>query len=93
MSGKDFDQTSLEYEKVSSAQQLISMLVDMFNLLKGRNNRKIFAIGISCIGPVDVHKGSIANPPNFFGIRDVPICGILQQETGLPCFIINDANA
>lgn len=51
------------------------------------------AIGVSCGGPLDADLGIIQSPPNLTTWVDVPICRILQEEFGVPCFLENDANA
>ena len=53
----------------------------------------LLAVGISCIGPLDIRRGMILDPPNFYGIREVPIVDILKERTGLPVFLVNDGNA
>jgi glucokinase len=53
----------------------------------------IAAIGISCSGPLDHINGYILSPPHMPGWNTVPIVSMLHQETGLPCFLENDANA
>ncbi len=51
------------------------------------------AVGISCGGPLDSRKGLILSPPNLPGWDEIPLVAILKQETGLPCYLENDANA
>jgi glucokinase len=51
------------------------------------------ALGISCGGPLDSAQGLILSPPNLPGWDRVPIVGALEEKTGLPCFLENDANA
>ena len=51
------------------------------------------AIGISCGGPLDSQAGVIYSPPNLPGWDKVPVCQILKDQTGFPCYLENDANA
>jgi glucokinase len=51
------------------------------------------ALGISCGGPLDSKAGLILSPPNLPGWDRVPIVSIMEEKTGLPCFLENDANA
>lgn len=47
----------------------------------------IFGMGVGSVGPVDVSKGMILNPPNFFGIRDLPVARLLRERYDMPvCF-------
>ncbi len=48
---------------------------------------QILGIGIGSIGPVNFEKGIILNPPNFYGIKDVPIAELFRQHYGLPVFL------
>lgn len=51
------------------------------------------SIGVSCGGPLDSKKGLVQSPPNLPGWDDIPITEILQQATGIPAYLQNDANA
>lgn len=48
---------------------------------------EILGIGVGSIGPVDWEKGVILNPPDFFGIKDVPVVQILRERYGLPVYL------
>lgn len=45
---------------------------------------EVLGIGIGSIGPVNAEQGSILNPPDFYGIKDVPIVQIFRERYGLP---------
>ena len=47
----------------------------------------ILGIGIGSIGPVDIHSGVILNPPNFYGIHDLPITELFKKHYNLPVFL------
>lgn len=51
------------------------------------------AIGISCGGPLNSRTGRILSPPNLLGWDDVPIVSILEEATGIPSYLCNDADA
>lgn len=51
------------------------------------------AIGISCGGPLDSKKGVILSPPNLPGWDAIPITAMLTGRFGVPCYLMNDANA
>jgi len=51
------------------------------------------AVGISCGGPLDADAGIVLSPPNLPGWNEVPIVREIQQATGKPTFLMNDANA
>lgn len=51
------------------------------------------AIGISCGGPLDSHKGVILSPPNLPGWDNIPIVSIAEKRVGIKATLQNDANA
>ncbi|MBR1575984.1 MAG: ROK family protein [Bacteroidales bacterium] len=58
--------------------------------LSGANTR---AVGISCGGPLDSRRGIIQSPPNLPGWDDIPIVRLVEEATGIPAALQNDANA
>ena len=62
-------------------------------LAEGAQGRTVLGIGIASIGPLDVQNGMLLNPPNFFGIRDLPLGAELEKRLGIPVFLENDTNA
>lgn len=53
----------------------------------------LLGIGVGAPGPLDPYRGVVLNPPNLPGWRDVPLREILEDRTGLPVELGNDANA
>lgn len=47
----------------------------------------ILGIGVGSIGPIDSENGMILNPPDFHGIKDVPIEQILNERYGVPVYL------
>lgn len=66
----------------------IFSLVD--NMMIGE---KVLGIGVASIGPLDVKRGLILNPPRFHGIKNIPIKEILQEKYGLPVFVDHQYNS
>ena len=52
----------------------------------------VVGIGVCSIGPVDIHNGIILNPPNFYGIKNVPIVSILTEKYHLPASLEGQYN-
>ena len=50
-------------------------------------------IGISCGGPLDSRKGLVMSPPNLPGWDNIPIVKFVEDATGIPASLQNDANA
>lgn len=93
LDGKILDRVEHIYPEQIDGNGVISLLVSAFQELKNRNSRKIIAIGIASIGPLNSSNGIILNPPYFYGIENLPIVHIVQEMTCLPVYIVNDANA
>ena len=56
-----------------------------------RSNTK--GIGISCGGPLDSKTGVVMSPPNLPGWDNIPIVRLVEEATGIPAGLQNDANA
>ena len=57
-----------------------------------RRGQRIFGVGVSLPGLVDVPRGRLMFEPNT-GWRDVPLGEMLAQHVSFPVFLDNDANA
>jgi predicted NBD/HSP70 family sugar kinase len=57
------------------------------------SEKKIIGIGIACIGPLDIKKGVILEPPNFHKLKSIPIKELLEKEFGYEVTVDNDMNA
>lgn len=54
---------------------------------------KILGIGIASIGPLDTDQGIILDPPNFRGLKSIPIVERLTQRFPYKVILENDMNA
>jgi predicted NBD/HSP70 family sugar kinase len=54
---------------------------------------RIWAIGVSAPGPVDVEKGIVTHPPDLPEWRNVPIRELFEREFGVPVYVEKDTNA
>lgn len=93
LSGAILDSVTYVYESLNDTSELLNLLYEGYLYLQARTERKIIYIGISSVGPIDSQKGIILNPPFFYGIHDVAITDFFREKTGLPAYLINDANA
>ena len=64
--------------------QIISMIHELTNTPQ--------AIGVGCIGPVDLAKGLITNTPNF-PFNNIPVKAPLEAEFKVPVKMVNDCSA
>ncbi len=51
------------------------------------------AAGISCGGPLSSATGVVMSPPNLPGWDNIPIVKLVEERTGIPAALQNDANA
>lgn len=93
LSGSIVTRTELRYDEALKREGIIEWLATACQHLREGQMRSVIAVGISSIGPVDVTRGVILNPPFFHGIANVEIVQQIQEATGLPTYLINDANA
>lgn len=49
--------------------------------------QRVAGIGIGSVGPVDVENGVILNPPEFCGIRDLPVAKLMEERYQLPAYL------
>lgn len=53
---------------------------------------ELLGCGVSVIGPLDAAGGTVLNPPDFFGIRNLPLKRMIQQQYRTNVIINNDMN-
>lgn len=95
------DNTGLEVvDKMSFATtdcpSTINSIKECISAVLRRNSLKaedVYAMGISCGGPLDSRTGVVMSPPNLPGWDNIPIVSILSEEFGIKAAVHNDANA
>ena len=60
---------------------------------QGLTLEDIWGVGVGLPGPLDMHDGSLVNPPNFPGWGGVPLRALLSEVLDLPVFLETDATA
>lgn len=94
------DQTgqALAYERTETANEsgpdaVIAQIETLITAVcTGISRADVRGIGVGAPGPIDPANGILFNPPNLLGWVDVPIKALLQERTGLPVEVGNDAN-
>lgn len=76
-----------------SPEEMLALLAEDIRSCRTQSPLPPEGIGISCGGPLDSKSGRILSPPNLPGWDNIPIAGYFQEQTGLPAFLCNDANA
>lgn len=73
--------------------QLLSKICEAIDeILEMSEDERIYGIGIGAIAPVDNNQGMILDPPNFYGIRDLPIQEEIQKRYHMPVFFDGESN-
>lgn len=93
LGGNIFFQKDCPYTTLNSARHLLNILEGLFQECTNVTSRRIVAIGIACVGPLDSARGCILKPPYFHGIENFPIVEKIQDMSGLPTYLVNDATA
>ena len=78
------------------SDQVIAQLFSAGHALLKRNHvdaHALLAVGVSCGGPLDSHRGIVLSPPHLPGWDEVPITDMIEREFGVKAFLQNDANA
>ncbi|HHU62649.1 MAG TPA: ROK family transcriptional regulator [Clostridiales bacterium] len=81
-----------EFKLGDSIDSVLSRIIKLTKDLISINSDNILGIGIGSIGPIDVKKGVILEPPNFRNWKGIPIVSILKEQFACPIFIDNDMN-
>ena len=93
ISGNILEQEIYRTPSRFNADALVKNLLDGFHKVSSRCQRKVLAIGIASIGPINASTGVILNPPDYHGIKNLQITDLIEKETGIQTYLINDANA
>ncbi len=85
----------IRFATSSASETIVNLLkaVEAMMLEQGLSAGNTAAIGISCGGPLDSSRGVVLSPPNLPGWDNVPIVQLVQELTGVPTALQNDANA
>ena len=83
-----------ETDRQHSARGITDQIARMIRTLLsgGFENSAIEAIGIGSIGPLDLSRGCIREPPNL-PIKLIPLREPLRDEFGIPVYLVNDCAA
>lgn len=59
----------------------------------GTATAKVIGLGVACPGPLDHATGVVYSPPRFLGWGEVPLRAMMEQATGYPVVVDNNARA
>ena len=83
-------ETRFPTEDVSST---VARILDACEAMKEAAAGTAVSVGISCGSPLDPVRGIIESPPNLPGWDHIEIVKMVEERTGLPAVLCNDANA
>jgi len=84
------------FDFIENEQSFLSMIYENISKVlsaSGVSTSKILGIGVASIGPLDISRGIILDPPNFRGLKLIPVVEALKEKFGLEAFLDNDMNA
>lgn len=84
------ERTVIEYRELDE-QTLLQTMFAVIDRVMPREER-ILGIGVGAVGPVDIRKGMILNPPNFYGIRDFAVTQPLEERYHIPVYMDSQYN-
>ncbi|MDD3409597.1 MAG: ROK family transcriptional regulator [Eubacteriales bacterium] len=74
------------------AQRLDETLFAAVDQVMPPRKVRVWGIGVGAIGPVDLQRGAILTPPNFYGVHDFPIVQKLTERYALPVYLDSQYN-
>lgn len=75
-----------------SSEQLLNKIYEVIDLVMPVNKERVIGIGVGAVGPVDIRRGIILNPPNYFDIRDFEVTIPLYEKYQLPVYMDSQYN-
>lgn len=89
----------LAYQRTDTAAErgptaVIAQIEQLITMVTAQVDRQdVVGIGVGTPGPLDPFDGIVLEAPNLAGWINVPLKALLQERTGLPVTVGNDANA
>lgn len=96
LNGEIVKESKINLEPTENEKSIINNTFHVIDAVlenAGVDKNKILGIGVASIGPLDLEKGIIVDPPNFRGLRSIPIVELIKERYGLNTFMDNDMNA
>ncbi len=76
-----------DFNSLLTSELLIEHIIKMVAELIEVSNVKISGIGISCIGPLDLQKGEILTPTNFYNISNLDVVSPVKAKFNIPVYL------
>ncbi len=83
---------SVPTEADKGRDHIVKSMADLTKELASKSDRPIIGVGLGLPGMVTLDGRIVQNPPNFAGWGNEPIAELMEQQSGYPCILGNDAN-
>jgi len=96
LKGNIINEYTHQFDFAENEDKFLSLICsNITNVLEASqiNSEKILGVGIASIGPLDIVNGIILDPPNFRGLKSIPIVNAVEEKLNLKAFLDNDMNA
>lgn len=93
--GKLIKFAETQFSPHSSAEALVDKVEKIVQEFLGQmeiGKDAVLGVGIAVPGPLDVQNGVMINPPNFPGLKNVPIQRLLQERLGMRVCLDKETN-
>jgi glucokinase len=94
--GERLGRRAVTTPRESGAEAIYRACADLLNGivadLPDSVRRRLMAIGISSMGPVDPRRGLVVDPPNVPALHDAPLAAEMSARVGLPAYLERDTN-
>lgn len=82
----------INYADDLNAEKLVEDVIELIDAMI-EVEANLIGIGIASIGPVNINRGEILNPSNFYGIKNVMLADRLRQRYSYPIVMDSVANS
>lgn len=94
LKGKILADSSFRYSGLIEPEMFRNKLAELYRQTSNQTQQSILAVGVSCVGPLNIVDGTLLNPHNFFTEPfEFPIVKYLESISGVPVWLCNDATA
>lgn len=94
LKGEILADSRCRYTGLISPATFREKLAELYRQTRSQSRQQILAVGVSCVGPLNIVDGTLLNPHNFFTEPfEFPIVSFLEELSGVPVWLCNDATA
>lgn len=94
LSGRVLAEVTVPTEASGGMRHVVERILSTLERVQreaGVDGRRVAALGVGVPGPLDPESGVVYTAPNL-GWQNVPVKSILEEKTGVPVYLENDAD-